>query len=333
MDRSVEEVVGRHHLCQLHSFGQLLAGLFEEGVNLLVYRCGIGTGRLEHQAAHTRMAVQHTYVGVVFTSQVDVGHLLQLQHFAVSGRGHHHLAKLLGCITTSAKLHGILVGLGRILAKRTGSGLNVLFGQHAGDVRRYQSVLCHHVGLQPEAHGVVGTQHHQFTYTLKTEDFRFQVDVEVVGQKTLIIRVVGAMQAEHLQHGGLTLYGGHTHLLHLGRQLGRGRRDLVLYVHRRHVGVGALLEIHRNGDGTRVAGGRGHVGHVLHTVDGLFQRSNHTFLQGFGTSTVVVGHHHHRRRRNVRILFDGQRKQPDDAQDNDGHRDDRRQDGTFDKCS
>ena len=82
-----------------------------------------------------------------------------------------------------------------------------------------------------------------------------------------------------------------------------------------------------------IAGGRSHVSHVLHTVDGLFQRSDNTFLKGFRTGTIVSGAHHDGGRRNVGILLNGQGEQSDDAQNDNRNGDDCRKNGAFYKSS
>ena len=138
---------------------------------------------------------------------------------------------------------------------------------------------------------------------------RNHVDVEVIGKERLVVAPVGAHQSADLQEAGLPLLGSHTDFRHFGGQQSLRLGYAVLYVHRSHVGVRALLEIDLYGGRTGIGGGRADVHHVLHTVDALLQRHDDTVQHGFGIGAGVVGTDIYRRRRNVRILFHRQRKE------------------------
>jgi len=140
---------------------------------------------------------------------------------------------------------------------------------------------------------------------------RNHVDVEVIGKEGLVVASVGAYQSTDLQEAGLSLLGSHTDFRYFGRQQSLRFGYAVLYVHRSHVGVRALLEVDLYGGRTGIGGGRADVHHVLHTVDALLQRHDDTVQYGFGICTGVVGADVHRGRRNVRILFHRQRKERD----------------------
>ena len=141
------------------------------------------------------------------------------------------------------------------------------------------------------------------------------------------------MQRKHLQNTGLALHGRHTHLGNFHRELSRSFGHTVLHVDRRHIGVSALLEINGDGNRTGIGGAGSHISHILHTVDSFFQRCDNALLQCFRTGTEIIGAYHDGRRGNIGILFYGQGKQPDDAQDDNRNRYDCRKYRAFNKCS
>ena len=324
MDRSKQEVVGRHDLCQFYAFREVFTGFFEEGINAGVYFRGITSGGLEYQTTNARMSVQLTYIRVAVNAQFDIGNVFQLQHFAVFRASYHDFAELFGCLLTAFVLHGVLVGLFGVLSERTRSRFDVLFGQCIDDIRRDELVLRHDIGFHPHTHGVVTPQHNQLANPFQTKDFGFQVDTDVVTQKFFVVAVVGAAQGKYLKHGVLTLDGRYTHLGYFGRKLTGSHCHTILHVHRRHVGIGSLTEVHHDFHRTGIGRGRSHVGHVFHPVDSFFQRGDYTLLKGFGTGTVIVGHDHDGRRCNVGILFYRQRLQANQPHNNNTDGDDGR---------
>ena len=73
MDGGIQEVVGRHQLCQFHSLGKFFPCLFKESVDLVVHLCGIGAGCLEEHTRDTVVPVRRTTVSITFLSQFDCG--------------------------------------------------------------------------------------------------------------------------------------------------------------------------------------------------------------------------------------------------------------------
>ena len=140
------------------------------------------------------MAVHTAVVGVGLFAHLDIGDSLQLQNLTVFGRTDHDLAELFGSDQAAFILHGVLVGFVRILAKRSGCRLDVLLGKHLRHVRRDQFVLGHHIRLHPDTHAVVAPHDHHVADPLYTEDGRFQVDADIIGEELLVVRVVRAVQ-------------------------------------------------------------------------------------------------------------------------------------------
>ena len=303
-------------MCDGDAFRQFGLQFVEQGVDVVHDLRGVRTGRLEDHRADARMAVGVTFVSVGFAAQFDVGDVLQTQERAVGLREQHDFTELFGRLVASAVFHRVLERVLGVLAQRTGRRLDVLFGQRRRHVRRDELVLGHYVGLQPDAHRVVGAEGEHLADAADTLDTRLDVDLQVVRQEGLVVGVVGAVQREDLDHRGLAFHGRHTDLRDLGRKLAGGARHFVLHVDGRHVGVGSLAEIDRHGGAADGCAG-GHVGHVLHTVDGLFERYDDRLLNRFGAGSRIGGAHHDRRGRDVGILLDGQCRQTDQTGDYD----------------
>ena len=263
------------------------------------------------------MTVRVSFVGIGFAAQLHVGDVFEPQDIAVGQRADDDLAELFGGHQSSAVFHRILERVFRIFTQHTGRRLYVLFGQRSRHVRGDEPVLRHHVGFHPDTHRVVRAQHEEFADALRTQDAGLNVDLHVVRQEGLVVAVVGTVQRKDLQHGGLTLHGRHADLGHFGGQRPGGGGHAVLYVHGRHVGVGALAEIDRDGCAAGVGGAGFHIHHVLHAVDRLLERYDHALLDRFSACARIGGAHHHRRGCDVRILLHGQRGQADDAAQHD----------------
>ncbi len=270
------------------------------------------------------MPIGSTFIGIAFLSQFQIGNIFQLQYFAIVRRADYNFAKLFGSNQTPFILHGILVSFIGVLTERSGSRLNVLFGKYGGHITRNEFVLRHHIGLHPYTQAIFATHNHHITYSGDTENFRFQVDTDIVGKKSFIVRIVRTEQREHLQDTGLPLGSSNSHLGHFRRKLACSLGNTILYVYCRHVRVGTLFEINSNGNRTGIGGRRGHVSHIFHTINYFFQRRNHTLLQSLCAGTKITGTHHNGGRSNIGILFDGQREQSDDPDNDNRYRDDSR---------
>ena len=191
----------------------------------------------------------------------------------------------------------------RVLPNSARCRLDILLRESGGNIARDQAVLRHLIRLHPHAHRIGAAQHHQLSNTLNTQQLGLDIDVDIVGKEMLIEGVVGRRNGEDLQHTRLPFYRLHAYHFHLRRQLRRSGRNLVLHIHRCHIGVGALLEIDEYLRRTGIGGGRGHIGHVLHAVDGFLQRRNHRLLHTLARRTEVLCHHHHRRRCYIGVLL------------------------------
>ena len=182
----------------------------------------------------------------------------------------------------------------------------------------------HHIGFEPDAQGILCAPYLHLAHTVDAQYGGSQVVVEVVAQEVLVVGAVRAFQCDDTELSGLLFLGGNTDLQHLGRQLPLCLDDAVLHIHRRHVGIGTLLEKHRDARRT-IARRRLHVSHALHTIDGLLQRRHHTLLNRFRTCTRIRCPHVDGWRRDVGIFLHRQRSKRNHAQRHDEHADDDRE--------
>ena len=269
------------------------------------------------------MPVDAVDVVVVRLPQFHIRHILQQQLLARGQRGNHHVLELRHLGFAPCVAQHILEHVVGIAAQRADRGLDVLLRQHSRYVARHQFVACHHVGLEPDAQGVLRAPHLHLAHALDAQQGGTQVVVEIVAQEVLVVGAVGTFQRDDAELSRLPFLGGYACLQHLGGQLCLCLDDAILHIHSGHIGIGTLLEVDGQA-GRAVAGRRGHIGHPLYAVDGLLQRHHHALLHRFGTRTRVARPHIDGGRRNVGISFHRQRQQRNHAQQHDYHANDHR---------
>ena len=330
-DRCEEEIVRTHQHLFLDTGRKRIFDALEVFLDVLDNGRSIRTGGLEDNHRHTRMPIHIITESVSQTAQLNIGDILEPQHFAVGIGSDHDILELLLGLQAPLIAHHILERLVAQLAELAGRSLDILFGQRRRHVGRHQFVLGHHIGLEPDTHRVVGTHHHRIAHTGNTLNLGHDVDVRIVFEELLVVPVVGTVKREDQQHTGLSLLGDDTDLRYLGRQETLRLGHTVLHVDGRHVGVDTLLEVDGDRRITGIGGGGGHVIHVLHTVDLLLQRSDHAVQHSLGVRTGIGGIHPDRRGGDIGILLHRQRHQPQQAQDDDEDRNHRRQHRAVDK--
>ena len=304
VDRSVQVVVDAHQRTDFDAFGQILADLGEQCVDLLYGLRGVRTCGLEDERRNAGIAVDKAVISVGLLSQFDVGHVFQTQYLTVGSGSNHDLSELFGSHFTATILHGILERIVGVLAERTGCRFDVLFRQDGRNIRRDQFILGHYVRFHPDTHRIVRSQDDELTHALNTEYLGLDIDVHIVGEERLVVGTVGAAKGEDFQHRRLALHGRHTDFGNLGRERSGCRRYFVLHIDGGHVRIGALFEIDRDRSATGVRCFGFDVHHVLHAVDSLLERNDDALLDGFGAGARIAGTHHHRRGRDVGVLLD-----------------------------
>ena len=315
VDGCEEEVVGALRDVDVQARGQGRLGFFQEFFDVLDDLRGVGAGRLEHDTRNTVVAVNLVGEAIGGAAELYARNVFEAQDFTVLVGTDHHVLKLGNLLQASLVAQGVLERLVLAFADRTGSGLDVLFGQSVRDIRGRQVVLCHLFGLQPDAHRIVGTHHHGVAHTGHALYLGNEVDLRVVFDKRHAVFIRFVVKREDHQHTVLTLLRDDAHAGHLGGQQALGLRYAVLHVHGCHVGVDTLLEGDRNTRLARVRSRGAHVVHVLHAVYLLFERGDNAVEHRLCVGTRVSGRHGDRRGRNVGVLRDRKGQQSQETQD------------------
>ena len=151
------------------------------------------------------------------TSQLDFCDIFQAKYFSVFHRFDNDVLKFFRLLQTSFITYCILECLITTFTELSGGSLDILLSQNCCYVIGNQLILSHYVGLQPDTHGVVSTQHHCVTYTGNTFYFRDKVDVGIVFQELDVVLVRLIINREYHQHGSLSLLCCYTYLGYFGR--------------------------------------------------------------------------------------------------------------------
>src|SRR5690606_39258304 len=116
--------------------------------------------------------------------------------------------------------------------------------------------------IQPDAHGVLATEHLHAADARHAAERLDQVGGDIVGDVVPVHAAVFGNEADHHQEAGTVLVHRDALLLHDRGQAGGGQLQLVLHLHLGDVRVGAGLE--GQGDRDRTVGITGG-GHVVQT--------------------------------------------------------------------
>ena len=121
------------------------------------------------------------------------------------------------------------------------------------NIFRIQLVLSHLLRVHPDAHAIDIAHQLDVAHTINALQARLHVDVEIVGDKGIIVAVVGTLQGDDAQHALFFLLHLHTNVQHLGGQIAFSLLYTVLDTDLCQVGVGARSE--GNTDGSHATTG------------------------------------------------------------------------------
>ena len=155
MNRSVQEVVGIHTDVDLQARRQYLFCFFQQVLDIIDGFRRIGSCHLINDTSYGTMTVYFIDKVISQTSQFDIGDIFHTEHFTIRQSFHNHVLKFVHFLQTSLITDRILETLVTLFTKRTRSGFHVLLSQDACNVIRNQFILCHHIRLQPDTHGIV----------------------------------------------------------------------------------------------------------------------------------------------------------------------------------
>ena len=286
-------------------------------------------GRLEDRDGDRRLVVEQAAQRIVGCAQLDPSDIGQARDRAVFRGLDDDLAELFLGGQPALSVHrelevrpAAVIGERR-RAHRAGRHLHVLLPDRAHDIAGRQAARGDLLRIEPHAHGIVaGPEQHDLAHARDAREHVLHVQHRVVAQVDGVVAIVGRHQVHHHRQIGRALDRRHTELAHLFRQARQRLRDPVLHLHLRIVHVGAEPEGHGERQDPVGGGLRGHVEHVLHAVDLLFQRGRDRFRYDLRAGSRVLRAHDHRRRDHLRILADGQthhRQQAGDEDDDGQH--------------
>ena len=321
MDRSEKEVVRAHHRNKFRSLRKVLFHLLHLGGDFFIHGGCIGTCCLEYHVKNGRFTIHFTTETIGHRTQLHIGHVFQAEYRTVALRTDHRILKFFHALQPTAVFHGKLEHILRTFAQRTGRSFNVLLAQHGSYIRRNQAVLCHPLRLQPDTHTIGITQLHNVSYPFDTFDLGKYVNIQIVGKEGLIVTSIVADHSTDLEEASLTFLRAYTDFSYLGGQQSLCLGYTVLYIYRRHVGVGALFEVNLYNSQTGIGSCGSDIHHILHTIDTFFQRHDNAVHHCLSIGTRILGAYIYRRRRNVRILLYRQRKERNKPYDQNQHGD------------
>ena len=244
-------------------------------------------------------------------TQFDPGNVLDAHNAAILAGAHHDLPEFLGfdqlALRDDGQLEDLIVPDGRP-ADRAEGGLEILLFDGGDHILRRDTQGRHLLRLDPDAHRVIqGPELVGLTYPRHPRQLVLHIDGGEIGQEEGFLAVVGRKNIDHQQQvGGLRLHRD-TKLLHLLGQEGQGLGDAILGVDLGDIRVRTHGKGHRQAIGAGGGGGRGHIQHVLDTIDLLLDGTADGAGDGLGIRARVGGVDHDHRRRDVGILSHGDR--------------------------
>ncbi|MOA04987.1 hypothetical protein D3C78_1245650 [compost metagenome] len=191
-------------------------------------------------------------------------------------------------------------------AELTGGNLDVLRRDRGAHVDWGQLVLVQLGRIQPDTHGVLGTEDLEVTDTGGPRDRVLHVGHDVVGQVVLGHAAVARNHADHQQEVFHCLGHADALLLHFLRQQRGSQVQFVLDLDLRGIGVGTLFEGRGDGHGAVGVTFRGHITQVVDAVELLLDHLDHGVLHGLRRRTRVGHGDGDRRWGDARVLVDRQ---------------------------
>ena len=242
MDGGIEEILLALQILHLDSLRQRFRNFLHLGIYLLNNGIGIRTACLCNRDIHTGAAIRFCNEIIVQRTQFHSGYILDSQHLSIWQSLHNHILITRFFLVGSSIFQHILKGVFGISTQRSCGCFQILLIEHTSHICRNQSILSHLVGIQPNAHGIVGTNHIHIAHSWNSGETRFYIDFRVIGEETTVKTPIGTVQRDLLDVAGLAFSHRDTSTSHSAWQSSLHRCNSVLHIHHCHVGVGALTE-------------------------------------------------------------------------------------------
>ncbi len=270
---------------------------------------GVGArGQLDRQAGGGK-AVELGQGVVVLRPKLHPGYVAQMHDGAAGGVLQDDVLELFGGL--KARLGGDggvkrRAGQGRRAAQLSCRDLGVLGPDGGDDVGGRQGVAVQLVGVEPDAHGVLGAEELGVAHAWDAAQGVLEVGGDEVGEVGIAVAAVFGIETHHHQE----IAGGLDHrqalLLDLLGQKGEGRLQLVLDLDLGDVDVGAGLEGYGDRGRARAVASRGHVEQAVDPLHLLLDDLGDAVFDGLGRGAGIDGLDGDLGQGDVGILGDGQ---------------------------
>jgi len=183
-----------------------------------------------------------------------------------------------------------------------GRHLHVLRADRRDHVAGSEPVVVEPGRIQPDAHGVRRAEHLHVADARGAVERVEQVRTHVVGEILVAHAVVGGNEPDHDEEVARRFVDADAGLLHFLRKQRQCELQLVLHLHLRGVGHGALRERQRDGGAAVGITLRGHVIEVVDAVQLLLDHLHHGVLHRLRRGAGVVEADADLRRSQRRVL-------------------------------
>jgi hypothetical protein len=243
--------------------------------------------------------------------------------------------ELCGVLEAAERVHGELerrAGRSGRLPDGSRRDLDVLLAERGNHVSCRQTELGNPLRVQPHAHAVLArTEQADIADTVDAREHVANPEQCVVAEIQRVATAVRRDQVHGQEDVGRALARGDAGAAYV---LGESRfrhGDSVLHEHLGSVQIRPERERDGDGDVAVVGALRGHVGHVLYSVDLLLEGRCDRGRDHFGVRARIARVHHDGGRHDLRVLRHRQRRVGDRADDHDHDGQDRGEDRAIDE--
>ena len=201
-----------------------------------------------------RLPVDLRIIAFILRASFNRGNILQMDKLAIGSRLQDDIPELFRCRETPFHLGTVLLFLRsrcRLGTDRTGRSGHVLLLDGRCDVCHRQPSFSELVRIQPDSHGIAGTECIDIAYAVYTLQFIQKVNICVILKEGLVICTLWRIQIDHQHHIAGCFPDSKDRLLDLGRQAVLGQIGTVLYID--GIRIPVRIEVKDNREAVRTA--------------------------------------------------------------------------------
>ena len=238
---------------------EALGGLFDLRFDQFGGRERVSTGRYGNGHASTGVGIHPTDRRIAFRPQFDAGHVGKADGRAAGIGFEDDRLELIGRLQTRLGRDGgveHLRGRLRLSADFACGDFGILVGDGRNHIGGDQRKARQLVRIEPDAHGILGTEYVDVAYARRSGESILQVRDKVIGHVLIGAAVRLIIDSDDHQEVGIGLGDAQALLLHLLGQTGKRLLNLILHLHLSDVRVGAFIECCADSDRSARAGRR-----------------------------------------------------------------------------